>query len=67
MVRRIWAHFDGKVIVPHEPLDLPVDLPLQVQLIAPVDEDRSLGETGAALAEAAWGIEDFSDWEKGIV
>lgn len=66
MVRKIWAHFDGKVIVPDEPLDLPVDLPLQVQLIGPIDEDRILGETGAALAEAAWGIEDFSDWEKGF-
>lgn len=41
MVRRIWAHFDGKVIVPDEPLDLPVDLPLQVQLIGPEESQEA--------------------------
>jgi len=26
------AHFDGKVIVPDEPVDLPVDAPLEVEV-----------------------------------
>ena len=28
----IKAHFDGKVIVPDEPVDLPVDQPLEIDL-----------------------------------
>lgn len=32
MMRRIRAHFDGKVIVPDEPIDLPLHEPLTVQL-----------------------------------
>ena len=37
MIVTIRAHFDGKVIVPDEPVDLPVNQPLKVQLrpIAP--------------------------------
>jgi hypothetical protein len=30
----IRAHFDGKVLVPDEPLDLPVDEPLELELRA---------------------------------
>ena len=33
MVRTIRAHFDGRYIVPDEPLDIPPNQPLQVQLI----------------------------------
>jgi len=42
----IRAHFDGKVIVPDEPVDLPVGAPLQVEfrlgsgLLPPPGEDR---------------------------
>lgn len=32
MTRTIAAHFDGKVIVPDEPVQLPVGQPLRVQL-----------------------------------
>jgi hypothetical protein len=32
MAINIRAHFDGKVIVPDEPVDLPVDQPLEVEL-----------------------------------
>ena len=31
------AHFDGKVIVPDEPVDLPVDKPLNVDVREPVN------------------------------
>jgi len=33
MSKNIRAHFDGKVIVPDEPIELPVDQPLEVQLL----------------------------------
>jgi hypothetical protein len=32
MSATIRAHFDGKVIVPDEPVDLPVNQPLEVEL-----------------------------------
>lgn len=32
MIRWIRAHFDGKVIVPDEPVDLPVNTPLRIPL-----------------------------------
>lgn len=32
MTKTITAHFDGKVIVPDEPVQLPVGQPLRVQL-----------------------------------
>ena len=32
MTRTIAAHFDGKVIVPDEPVELPVGQPLRVRL-----------------------------------
>jgi hypothetical protein len=35
MSMTIRAHFDGKVIVPDEPLELPVDQPLQIEVHLP--------------------------------
>ena len=40
----IRAHFDGKVIVPDEPVDLPVDEPLEFELKQGRSRER----------EAAW-------------
>lgn len=34
----IRAHFDGTVIVPDEPLDLPIDQPLELELTVPAPE-----------------------------
>jgi hypothetical protein len=47
----IRAHFDGRVIVPDEPLDLPVDQALRVDLtsISPETEEVSIEERRAAL------------------
>ena len=39
----IQAHFDGKVIVPHDPVDLPRDKTLIVR-IEPVPESAPAGE-----------------------
>jgi hypothetical protein len=51
MVLTIRAHFDGRVIVPDEPLDLPVDQVLRVDLtpISPEMEEVSIEERRAAL------------------
>ena len=35
MTRTIIAHFDGKVLVPDEPVQLPVGQPLQVHVEVP--------------------------------
>jgi hypothetical protein len=46
----IKAHFDGKVFVPDEPVDFPVDRPiiLHVEAVLP---DASAAETARRLAE----------------
>lgn len=38
----IKAHFDGKVIVPEEPVNLPTNQPLVVQIQAVGDNDESV-------------------------
>lgn len=43
MSMMIRAHFDGKVIVPDEPVDLPVDQPLRVEL-HPTSPDAAVAE-----------------------
>lgn len=47
MVRRIQAHFDGRVIVPDEPLDLPAGTAVAVELA--VEETTAQAEKRAAL------------------
>lgn len=50
MVRRIRAHFDGRVIVPDEAVDLPVNQPLDLDVRhAPMPTNGSTD--GAATAE----------------
>ena len=53
------AHFDGKVIVPEHPVDLPVDRPFVVHVETPgrADSERGSGPSGLQwLAENA--VED---------
>ncbi len=45
MIRIIRAHFDGTVIVPDEPVDLPVDLPLRVELTAAPPDRKGADRT----------------------
>jgi len=40
----IWSHFDGKVIVPEEPIDLPVKQRLQVVLTPVAAESPTVTE-----------------------
>ena len=44
MTWRIRAHFDGKVIVPDEAVDLPVDSPLEVCLSATPGNGAQAGD-----------------------
>jgi hypothetical protein len=57
----IKAHFDGKVIVPDEPVSLPVDQPLVIQvsngvtIIKPADgRPATVGEMRRAGVIGAW-------------
>jgi hypothetical protein len=50
----VKAHFDGKVIVPDEPVDLPKDQPLIVQIrVAPSNKKRRRQSVLDWLAENA--------------
>ena len=54
MSMTIRAHFDGKVIVPDEPVDLPVNQPFELQLSIPVRKDaRPEGQWREALERLA--------------
>jgi hypothetical protein len=63
MTKTIRAHFDGKVIVPDEPVDLPVNQPLELEWrgFAGADETRPseeiIAERRRRLAEASGRIE----------
>ncbi len=57
MTKSIRAHFDGKVIVPDEPVDLPVNHPLEVRLESlgqelPATSGNGVAERLRALARA---------------
>lgn len=53
MVHRIRAHFDGRIIVPDEPVDLPRNQPLDVDLrvIAP-----EFGPDRALIEQRLWAL-----------
>lgn len=59
---RIKAHYDGKVLVPDEPLNVPQDVPLEITVsesTAPFDEgalDRLI-ELGADVWRGVDGVE----------
>src|SRR5437016_1504622 len=46
------AHFDGKVLVPDEPVDLPTDCALEVR-VEPVKRNSANGNSLRRLVEAA--------------
>ena len=53
---RIKAHFDGKVIVPHEPVDLPPDTRLIV-IVRPEREEPAVRGTVGTIREHMKGYE----------
>lgn len=44
------AHFDGKAIIPDEPVDFPLDQPLTLHIVDPVTPEKSI--TGVELADS---------------
>jgi hypothetical protein len=46
----IKAHFDGKVLVPDEPVDLPVNQPLEFRIEWPASKDRPLAKLAQILS-----------------
>ena len=48
----LMAHFDGKVLVPDEPVDLPVDCPLEVR-VQPARKTPANGGSLRSLVELA--------------
>lgn len=52
MTQTIRAHFDGKVIVPDEPVQLPVGQPLRIQVEVPAPPFADLLQFAVALPDA---------------
>ncbi len=54
MTTSLKAHYDGRVIIPDEPVDLPVNTPLELQLSPAAKEpnERDLQEARRRLARA---------------
>lgn len=56
----VHAHFDGKVFVPDEPVDLPANTPVELHLVGASSTDRPLME----LVELADTFPPDPDWPK---
>ncbi len=54
------AHFDGRVLVPDEPVDLPVDCALEVH-VQPLKERTSGSTEGKPLLKLLQLLEDLPD------
>jgi len=55
MTRYIRVHFDGKVFVPEEPVDLPVGQSLSLRVESPAVAEGASSPAPSTLA-------DFADW-----
>lgn len=56
MTTRIRAHFDGRVIVPDESVNLPVGQPLTLDVVVPNSLERALGSDGRQQLEEFFGL-----------
>jgi hypothetical protein len=54
MTLQLKAHFDGKVIVPDDPVDAPINQPLTVQ--------ASVDSVAENESEAQWGLGIAREW-----
>lgn len=52
MSRSIRAHFDGKAIIPDEPVDLPINQPLRVRVENGLPAERGRRSMNAADVDA---------------
>jgi hypothetical protein len=67
MTRSLAAHFDGKVLVPDEPLQLPVGAPLRVQVRVLKGKPRGRAgksRTVIGLGRFASGVPDLGSNKK---
>jgi hypothetical protein len=65
-MERFLAHFDGKYLLPHEPVDLPVGKPLEVtaEVVAALPDapPLNLGEWLDAIEAECGLVEGPEDW-----
>lgn len=59
MTRTLRAHFDGKVFVPEEPVDLPINQPLELQV-------EELGDSNGPSKEHVQPLAALAEWVKGL-
>jgi len=64
----IKAHFDGKVLIPNDPLDLPINQEVTLQLEAPAPQvvrtERELVELFAEMDEDSVNTGHFVDYSR---
>lgn len=67
-MRAIRAHFNGRVIVPDEPLDLPPQSEVTVLIEQETEEDAKVAEETRKYYESLSAEEKAEDdaWEKGL-
>jgi hypothetical protein len=68
-VTTIKAHFDGKTIIPDEPLDLPVNRPLTIHIDPgatgnPPLTEQQFEELMAEMDRDAVNVDHFVDWSR---
>ena len=54
-MKAIKAHYDGQVVVPEEPLDLPVNTPVRV-LLPEADDSIEITKGFASLSETSFSV-----------
>lgn len=61
MTLHLRAHFDGRVLVPDQPVDLPINQPLEVEVVACGPAGLANGELASseAVSERIQRIDDF--------
>jgi hypothetical protein len=59
MTRSLTAHFDGKVIVPDEPVQLPIGQPLRVVIEVQPATDRPRRQLGTMKGTVEYMAPDF--------
>ena len=66
-MKAIKAHYDGHVVVPEEPIDLPVNTPVRV-LVPDADESGAIVKAFANLSEPSfdriWDNDEDSAYDK---
>lgn len=66
-MKAIKAHYDGHVVVPEEPINLPVNTPVRV-LVPETDDSIEITQGFASLSEASfsriWDNDDDAAYDK---